>query len=465
MRKVELTMKENYKYQVIKKLVESNGNKSNAAIKLNCTVRNINRLIRIYSEEGKEGFIHGNRNRKPSTTISLDIKQNVIDLYTNIYYDFNITHFNEHLRESHNIYISDNTIRNWLFDERIISPLAKKTTKRKMKEALKRDLQKSSSIKEKDLLDQEIKILDYPDIHPRKPRKAYFGELLLMDASQHLWFGTEKYFLHVAIDDATGTIVGAYFDKQETLNGYYHVLKQILCTYGIPYAFQTDNRTIFNYKKDTSFEKEDTHTNFSYACHILGIQLSTTSVAQEQGRVERLFGTLQSRLIAEMRLEGVSDVEEANQFLQHYIKKFNGRFSFHLNNIKSVFEPQPTNDIINQTLARFDERVIDSGHSIKYKNNVYIPIDQEGKRIHLRPKTRVMVIESFEEQFYVSLEETLYAVELIPTHELKSKDFDVIPDKPKKKPYIPPLDHPWKQASYLQHLAKQKHRNNGAHVS
>ena len=168
-----------------------------------------------------------------------------------------------------------------------------------------------------------------------------------MDASEHLWFGTTKAHLHAAIDDATGKVVGAYFDTQETLNGYYHVLYQVLISEGIPYAIQTDRRTIFTYKKDISIEKEDTYTNFGYACQTLGIELSSTSVSQHQGRIERLFQTLQSRLIAEMRLESITTIEQANHFLSSYIIKHNQQFSLHINSNKSVFETQPAKDKIN----------------------------------------------------------------------------------------------------------------------
>ena len=93
MRKVVLRMNEQYKYDVIKKLVDTNGNKKNAALKLNCSVRTINRLIIKYKNEGKFGFVHKNRNRKPSTTISNEVKQTVIDLYRTKYHGANIKHF------------------------------------------------------------------------------------------------------------------------------------------------------------------------------------------------------------------------------------------------------------------------------------------------------------------------------------------------------------------------------------
>ena len=179
----------------------------------------------------------------------------------------------------------------------------------------------------------------------------------------HLWFGSDKTQLHIAVDDSTGAIVGAYFDYQETLNGYYHVLYQILIRYGIPYQFLTDNRTVFEYKKkhETALEK-DTFTQFGYACKQLGIDIRTSSVAQAKGRVERMFGTLQSRLPVELRLNNVSSIEEANEFLNYYTKKFNKQFALPIDNIKSVFEMQPDNEKINLILAVLSPRKIDRGY-------------------------------------------------------------------------------------------------------
>ena len=165
-----------------------------------------------------------------------------------------------------------------------------------------------------------------------------------------------------------------------------------------------------------------------------------------------------------MRLEGITTIEEANLFLSSYIIKHNQQFSLHINSNKSVFETQPSKDKINHILSKYDERVIDSGHSISYKTETYLPINKFGERVYLRPKTKVMVIESFDNQLYISLDEQLYAVEYIPIRLSLSPSFDQLPEKKKKKPYIPPMEHPWKKDSYMRYVAKQKHRNIGAHV-
>lgn len=95
----------------------------------------------------------------------------------------------------------------------------------------------ASTTKQKNEIDNQNKQVDYPNLHPRRERSAYMGELIQMDASKHEWFDPDYSYLHVAIDDATGNIVGAYFVREETLKGYYQTLDQILSNYGIPTNF------------------------------------------------------------------------------------------------------------------------------------------------------------------------------------------------------------------------------------
>jgi hypothetical protein len=133
MRKVRLTMDENYKYETIKNVVDNDGNKKRAAQKLNCTVRTINRLILQYKKYGKEAFIHGNRGRHPASAFPLDVRNEIVALYINEYSDANIQHFSEIIKEIKGFDISAHTIRNWLIEEDVLSPKARRKTKKNLK--------------------------------------------------------------------------------------------------------------------------------------------------------------------------------------------------------------------------------------------------------------------------------------------------------------------------------------------
>lgn len=457
MRKVSLEMTEEEKYITIKKLVETDGNKQRAAIHLGCTVRHINRMIKGYKEKGKEFFSHGNKGRKPIHTIDDEIKQKVLDLYRIKYEGANIVHYSELLEEYENIIVSPSTIRSILIDEYILSPKAKRTTRKNLAIMLKEQLKAAKSKKEITQLHNAI--INIEDAHPRRPRCVYFGEMLQMDASLHNWFGQGKCQLHIAVDDATGNIVGAYFDNQETLKGYYNVLHQVLTQYGIPYMFYTDRRTVFEYtKKKSPSVEEDTFTQFGYACKQLGIEIKTSSVAQAKGRVERMFQTLQSRLVIEMRLAGISTIDQANEFLNHYVKKFNEKFALPIDNIKSVFEKQPNNEKINLTLAVLVGRKIDNGHCIKFEKKYFRPINSNANPAHFYKGTDCLVIKAFNDELFGCINEHVYALEEIPIHQHYSKNFDFkkLDKKPKKK-YIPPMSHPWRKSSFEKFVESQKH--------
>nr|WP_242954374.1 ISNCY family transposase [Clostridium oryzae] len=384
----------------------------------------------------------------------------MVDLYRTKYEDSNLTHFSELLEEFEGIKVSATTIRSILMKEFILSPKANRSSKKalhKKLEAMKKD---TRSKKEATIIQSAI--LDIDDAHPRRPRSAYFGEMLQMDASLHLWFGQDKSQLHIAVDDATGTIAGAYFDTQETLNGYYNVLYQVLTNHGIPYMFYTDRRTVFEYKqKKSPSVEEDTFTQFGYACNQLGIEIKTSSIPQAKGRVERLFQTLQSRLPIELRLAGISSIEQANEFLNSYIKKFNAQFALPVDNIKSVFEKQSNLKKINLTLAVLASRKVDNGCCIKYNKQYYLPVDTNGYPVYYHKGTSGVVIKAFNNELYFCVNEKVYALELLPNHAPSSKNFDLVeaPKEPKKR-YIPPMSHPWKQASFEQYCNQQVHHKN-----
>lgn len=459
MRKVELSMKYEEQYNVIKKLVESNGNKKNASLYLGCSLRTINRLIKVYKEKGKSGFIHGNKNKKPACAFSDEIKNKIITLYKEEYEMANLRHFSEIVYEDYNIKVSDTTINKWLKSENILSPKAHRQTKKTLKKKLKQEIKNSNSKKQHNEILEVLDKIDHSP-HPRRPRCKYMGEMIQMDASSLEWIPGEKWHLHVAIDDASGVVVGAYFDWQETLNAYYNVLYQILNDYGIPAKFYTDKRTVFEYKrKDTLFENEDTFTQFSYACHQLGVSIDTTSVAQAKGRVERLNQTLQSRIVTELKRNKITSIKQANEFLKSYLPKFNNEFALHLNDTNNVFELQPCKEDINNILAVIEERKIDKGNCFKYYNKYYFPINENGEKLYFKAGTECLVIKAFDSHYYVNIDDKIYNILEVDEKEEVSKEFDNVEEvveQPKKK-YKPPMTHPWKRESFKRHLAKQAH--------
>ena len=451
-------MNEQEKYKVIKELVDHNGNKNRVSKKLGISRRQVDRLIIKYKENGKSGFVHGNRGHIPSKALDKSISENIILLYKNKYYDFNFNHFKKFLETKENIFVSYKFIYNVLTKEGILSPKAKKRTKRefakqKLLKEKKIDLAMNDELINT-IISHEINL---EDSHPRGEKPKYFGEIIEQDGSIHLWFGEKKTCLHLAIDKATSTVVGAWFDYQETLNGYYHVLYQILTKYGIPYKFFTDNRTVFNYislNPDKRTSDKDVLTQYGYACKQLGIDLETSSVSQAKGLIERTNGTFQGRLVQELRFNNITTIEEANKYLDEvFVPNFNKEFALDYKKFPTVFEASPSDEKINYTLAILTPRKIDNGNSIKYQNKYYQPYLDNNLKCFM-PKTECLVIKAFNGELLITIDEQILELKELNRNERFSKEFNEKDEVKERTKYIPPMTHPWKLASFKKQLQK-----------
>lgn len=444
-------MKEQEKYEEIKKLVDHGGSKKRASIRLNMSIRQINRLIKIYKEEGKSGFVHGNRGKQPVQTLDKPTSDKIIQLYRTMYQGFNFKHFHWYLDNVEDIHISYTCLYKLLTKERILSPKAHRLTKKNLKKQIK-------ELKNKDLSNEEIEeIINHEmaleDSHPRQEKPKYFGEIIEMDGSIHNWFGNNKTCLHLAIDKAKNVVVGGYFDNQETLNGYYNTLLLILINYGIPYSFVTDNRTVFNYNSLNANKRtadKDVSTQFGYACSQLGIVIKTTSVSQAKGLIERTNQTFQCRLVNELKLNNITTIEEANKYLiEVFIPKHNALFAKNYLKSESVFEQAPSIHDIYNILAIITPRKIDNGNAVKYHNKYYLTYS-EGNLICLKPKTNCLVIKTFDNRLLLTADDKVYELFELKTNKEYSENFDEITkQEPKTKGHVPPMSHPWKHATFM----------------
>jgi len=304
-----------------------------------------------------------------------------------------------------------------------ISPKAQRKTKKWLIKLLKEQLKEKKDKKELERIERIE--LSLTDSHPRREKSKYFGEIIEMDASSLNWFSNITTHLHLAVDDATGVVVGGYFDYQETLNGSYHLFSIILKNYGIPFSFLTDKRTVFEYElKAKKDEEKDTMTQFSYACKKLGTLIKTSSVPQVKGAIERLNASFQSRLSAELHLKGINTIEEANKYLNDiFIKDYNSKFARDIKNYKSVFEKITDDKTINETLSIISRRTVDSGNSIRYNNNFYRIFDGSVEK-YFNQGTKVLVIKTLDNKLICSIEGNIFNLEKLNLNKLYSENFD-----------------------------------------
>ena len=410
-----------------------------AAAKLGRSEKTIRRLKKKLLENPNTDLVHGNRGRAPANKIDHEL---IWNLYINKYYGINITFFCEKLEENEDIKVSEGLVRLIFKEHDEFSVKAHHKTKNELRKRL-RELKKLTKLQKEVLVQLEAEPYIHTT-HPTQPRSKYFGEELQMDASQHLWFGTMKTHLHTAIDDATGRIVGAWFDVQETRAGYYHVTRQFLTRYGIPGRIKTDKRTVFEYKKKNEKDMaEDTMTQYEHVCKTLGIELGCSSVPQFKPRVERSYGTLQGRLPFELKQAGVTTIEEANAFLETYIEKFNAQFAIN-EGVKSIWV-EISEEQIDAALVTIAKRTVDCGNGIRLNKKYYGTFDSYGNQIFIKPKTKVSVITMMDGSVYALHDDRLLALDIIPEREKVSDEFDYDMDKPVvRKKYIPPYDSIWR---------------------
>lgn len=427
------------KLEVMKMVVDGEKSISWAAAKLKRSEKTIRRYRKELLENPNADLVHKNRGCEPANKTDHEL---IWHIYCTRYYGLNITYFCEKLEENESIKISEGLVRLIFKEHDEFSVKAWHRTKNELRKRL-RELKKLTKQQKEVLVQLEAE----PYIrttHPIQPRSKYFGEELQMDASIHLWFGTKKCALHTAIDDATGIIVGAWFDYQETRNGYYQITKQFLTKYGLPLLIKTDKRTVFEYKKKNDRDMaEDTMTQYEHVCQTLGIELQCSSSPQFKPRVERSYGTLQGRLPFELKEAGVTTIEEANAFLKKYIQKFNEQFAIR-KGIKSVWV-KVTKDQIDSALVTIAKRTVDCGNGIRLNNKYYGTFDSYGNQIFIKPKTKVSVITMMNGAVYAMHDDKLLAMDIIPERQKISDMMDFDMEKPAvRKKYIPPYDSIWR---------------------
>jgi len=409
---------DNFVEGIIKRAIKGTISTKQASIQLGITKQYVNKLKLKYQETGISCFNHGNTGKQRAWKTSIDLEQTIVELYSVKYVGFNFTHFLEKLVEDENISIAYGTLYRILTEAGFKSP--KKQHKKKK-----------------------------ADIHPFRPRKENFGEMLQIDASLHPWFGSDypKATLHGAIDDSTSTVMGLFFDKEETLKGYYNMLKQILLEYGIPESFYSDNRTIFEYRKIVDKNKsidKDTQTQFKRCCQQLGIDVITTSVAQAKGKIERLWGTLQSRLISELSLNKITTIEDANAFLPKFTADYNKRFALKPDPDKSRFVPAPSEEEINYYLSTLYHRKVDLGSSFKFLGKKLQLKDSNDKTVKINHKEHLDIYLTFDKTVVAVYDSKFYETKDAEVTEQVSETAKIkaTTEKPKWKPA--PY-HPWRR--------------------
>lgn len=387
---------------VIRKVLERAIKQARAAEVLSLSSRQIRRLARRVKGEGDRGIIHKSRGKPSNRRIGDKVKARAIKFYQERYKGFGPTLAAEKLLEGQRIQVSDETLRGWLIEWGDWKKRCKRRGHRQWRE-----------------------------------RKEHYGEMVQMDGSHHDWLEGRgpACVLMGYIDDATGRGFGRFYEYEGTqpamdsFGGY-------IRRYGIPLKVYLDKHTTYKSNGKPSLEEElagvEPLSEFERALKELGVEVIHAHSAQAKGRVERFFGTLQDRLVKEMRLRGIGSIEEANLFLEEYWPEFNGRFGVDPREKGDLHRPVPRGLKLEDVLCIKGKRALRNDFTVAYNRRLYQVEDS------IRA-SKVMVYEGLDGSIRLKHKGRILKIREIATRPLAERREPVRP-KPKER-YVPPKGH------------------------
>lgn len=423
-----MSQKEVGRLEVIQATVRKQIRQVDASWQLGLSIRQVKRLVRRYRQDGAAGLVSGHRGKRPNNAIAAGVREAAMSLVQSQYADFTPTFAHEKLTEVHGYLFSVETLRQWMIAAGLWQPKHRKQA----------------------------------HVHQRRPRRPCLGELVQIDGSPHDWFEGrgERCTLIVFIDDATSRLMALRFASAETTQAYMETLQSYLGRYGRPVALYSDKHSIFRVNQANH---EGELTQFSRTLKTLDIEPIHANTPQAKGRVERANQTLQDRLVKEMRLRGIQDIEPANAFLPAFIKDYNQRFAVN---------PQCATDAHREVLhnTRELELIFSLHHSRKlsknlafqFKNREY-QLHKQGQGYRLRGAT-VTVCEAFDASITILFQGQEMPYRLlaegeppIPINDEKNVHHTVTQAKAKQiahPTYKPNPDHPWNKMAKAAMLNK-----------
>lgn len=358
-------MRDHARWLVIKSYLGGSTTALRVAKSLGLSVRQVRRLVKRARSEGVRCVIHRNRGRASNRRLKKNLVTKISGLYRDTYDGFNLTHFRDML------------IRR----EKMQHPPCRETIRQVLAKAKLWERRRKA-----------------PKHHQKRPRRDREGEMLQVDASFHRWFGEEEPFFALvgAVDDATGKVVGAEFWEAETTEAYMSVFLDILCRHGIPESIYSDHDSVFFVNSPKERESildsgRRMETQFGRAMRELGVRMIPASSPQAKGRIERLWGTFQDRLLHEMRLEGIKTPEAGNRYLRKFRPQYNQQFAVPAAKSPDAWRPSPGPARLAAAFCRKETRVLGNDHTFSHESNLWQVLPTVGVAALARRKIEVRV--------------------------------------------------------------------------
>ncbi|WP_299022847.1 ISNCY family transposase [uncultured Photobacterium sp.] len=325
--------KSQFTVDIISKVIDGRISINSAATLLNKSRRTIERYLSRYRKEGIRFVVHGNKGRAPVNKIPESLKKEVQSLIQTKYFDFNLQHLSELLEKNEGLAIKRETLRTWAHDIHHV----KRAKRRRSR------------------------------VRKYRERMESPGLMLQMDGSPHRWFGDEKSCLIAIIDDATSDIYAQFFPS-ETTEGCMKVMRAYIEKRGIFRTLYVDRAGIFGGPKRCNFSQ------MQRACDELGIEIIFANSPQGKGRIERSFDTFQDRLVPELRLHSITDMESANRYLQeefipnYWVKNI----MVQAKSARTAFKCLPPDLDLNTICVQKEYRTIRRDHTFSFDSKMYV---------------------------------------------------------------------------------------------
>ncbi len=391
-----------------------------AAALIGVSERQGRRLLAVFQRDGPRGIVHGNRGRAPAHATSAEVRAQVVSLAAGKYEGVNHSHLAELLSEREDLHVSRPTLRRILTEAGVRSP---RPQRRRSKHRSRRE---------------------------RYPQE---GMLLQIDASHHHWFGKElpRVALLAVIDDATGKVPAAFLQPTEDARGYLTVLRQVVLKTGVPGAIYSDRHSIFWPTNGESLQEQlagrRSPTQFGRAMAELGIGLIAAHSPQAKGRVERLWGTLQDRLVSELRLARITSIEQANAFLPAFLARFNRRFAVAAETPGLAYRPRLSASLADAALCFKHERVVAKDNVVRLDDMLFQILPGPNRLGYAR--ATVTIRESLDARYSLFYKGKHLPAKLLPARMLVvPRAIKALPNLTPVAPHAtapPPSSHPWRK--------------------
>jgi hypothetical protein len=402
-----MSTKEVEKYEIFQRCQRSEISLRQAARLLKLSYRQTKRLWKTFRQEGKDGLISKRRGKPSPRAFPIHLKREILGIIREDYSDFGPTLISEKLDEREARKISKETIRGWMVEARLWIP-----NHRRRKQ-----------------------------IYQRRERRASEGELLQADGSDHKWFEERapRCTLLVAIDDATGKVI-ARFETEETTAGYFRLMKDYIEKYGVPEALYTDRYSVFKVNQGDANKL----TQFGRAMQELEVELIYARTPQAKGRVERANGTLQDRLVKELRLQNISTIKEANAFLPVFLAKYNQKFGKKSRSSFNAHRSLKQKENLQHILCEKNTRKLTKDLEVSFEGQIY-QIQAVNQRNRLQG-SRITIIRPLGGDLVMEYEgKSLNYKKLQEIQSPLVLDSKQIVTYKEKSKWRPPRTHPWKR--------------------